>query len=103
RRRRRRRRTPPPLPSETFSSSWPVSSKADVDASRERAGLRHRVEVRAPGDVRVTAEVDLRIEAAVLREGQQVLPLHVETQAPEPEAGDRKSTRLNSSHVKTSY
>src|SRR5690606_39785125 len=51
----------------------------------------------------VAGAADYNLGTTLIPSGSPEAQLHLESAAASPDSGDRKSTRLNSSHVKISY
>src|SRR5690606_41311047 len=76
---------------------------AVVDVAEIPAGFRSALIVEAEGDIAVAAQVERVGEGQAAVEGSVVVRRVPDLRCVAGYAGDRKSTRLNSSHVKNSY
>src|SRR5690606_41758116 len=99
-----RRPTPPPLPYPTLFRSGQhldaVGEEGDVDVDH-RAATRRDLDPLVELDIAQQEDADAIAVWPELR--AQALPLVHDGRLEGQETPDRKSTRLNSSHVKTSY
>src|SRR5207302_8166284 len=95
-----------PIYTLSLHDALPIYSHSDLDESRDEAGRADEAQ-RVLAQDRISRQVARLLGAddrsqSVLPEYRRRPPIHVSLQ-PRAHRQDRKSTRLNSSHVKISY